>query len=85
MRNSKKQGGTHGKRQARNGKNSSCTQNKNAAKQNTPYNKAEVRATLKASRAKKQTARQITQGLAENAQYIQWFPGHMTRDRKSVV
>lgn len=84
MRNSKKQGGTHGKRQARNGKNSSCTQNKNAAKQNTPYNKAEVRATLKASRAKKQTARQITQGLAENAQYIQWFPGHMTRTKRQI-
>ena len=87
MINNKKNGGAHGKRQNRevkNHKNSSRSQSKNSAKQNKPYNKTEIRANVKAKRAKKQAARQTTQNLAENAQYIQWFPGHMTRTKRQI-
>lgn len=89
MKNNKKQGGVHGKRQnyssRNNRKNSSSRSESSAGKSKTKtYNKAEVRANIKASRAKKQAARQTTRNLEENAQYIQWFPGHMTRTKRQI-
>lgn len=87
MKNNKKQGGVRGKRQtspAQKSKGAPHTLSKKSTGANKNYNKSAVKTNVKAERSKKQAAKQNSQGLAENAQYIQWFPGHMTRTKRQI-
>lgn len=54
------------------------------SKTNNSNSQNSAKERLKESRARKQANRQSAHNMQENAQYIQWFPGHMTRTKRQI-
>ncbi len=81
--NNKKKGGIKGKRQhiaERSGK--PAQKNTRAKDGRSASSRPKPAADIKARRAQK--TKTSPQSLGDNSQYIQWFPGHMTRTKRQI-
>ena len=87
MKNNK--GAIKGKRQRYAEKNKSKPQNNFKGGKSSGNNRSAKSAAIRADRAAHKKARKMREpsantDLSQNSQYIQWFPGHMTRTKRKI-
>ena len=87
MKNNK--GAIKGKRQRYAEKNKSNSRNNFKGGKSSGGSRSEKSAAIRADRAAHKKARKMREpsantDLSQNSQYIQWFPGHMTRTKRQI-
>ncbi len=91
LKNTKKSSAPQGKRQrygdkskSKTGTNSKFQGGKAQGKQFGKANQKSAAARIAEKKLKKNRAPSSNQNLSQNSQYIQWFPGHMTRTKRQI-